>query len=399
MNNLELHFEIAELVEKFLDGRLNEDEFRRLKKWIGMSEKNKQLWMKLTDLPLIQEQLSFWEDRKSTYVQWRRLRKRINCSEGKKGKVSIMKTSLKYVAVLIGVILLGSLFWTQHRNSGNHSGGVTLDGSEIVPKGKIAQLVLSDGASINLREVVGQVFTEGDGTLVRNQENMLSYTATKSQQNEQLYNTLSVPRGGEYLVVLSDGTKVWLNAASSLKYPTRFGKNERRVILSGEAYFEVAKDLNRPFWVESGMGNVKVLGTKFNVSAYFDDPKERISLAEGSVLVERTKGEKVLLKPGYSAILEQENKSILVDKANIEAALSWKNAMFVFEDEQLGSIMMKLSRWYNVEIEYEDGVDTLFHFSGSVKRYEKISGILQLIEMTKKVKFELHGREVKVKLY
>ena len=162
----------------------------------------------------------------------------------------------------------------------------------------------------------------------------------------------------------------------------------------------MAKDAKRPFWVEAGKANVRVLGTKFNVNAYNDDDRERISLAEGSVLVEHINksGSSALLEPGYGAEIEQNKNNILVYKVNLESVLSWKNAMFIFDDESLGSIMKKLSRWYNVDVKYEDGVDARFHFTGRIQRYQDISNILHLIEMTNKVKFEVKGRAVKVAL-
>ena len=204
------------------------------------------------------------------------------------------------------------------------------------------------------------------------------------------------------MVELSDGTKVWLNAASSLRYPTQFNGKERKVYLTGEAYFEVAKDAAHPFMVKADRMDVTVLGTKFNVSSYPDDPIQRTALAEGSVLINDAgqlaeNGDGVMLKPGYEAAIRKNGRRIHVNKVNMEAALAWKNGMFIFDGESLGSMMRKLSRWYNVEVKYDDGVDTLFHFTGRIRRYEDITGILRLIELTGKVGFTLKDHELHVK--
>jgi ferric-dicitrate binding protein FerR (iron transport regulator) len=190
-----------------------------------------------------------------------------------------------------------------------------------------------------------------------------------------------------------------LNAASSLRYPTRFTGKVRKVFLSGEAYFEVAEDERHPFVVDAGNTNVTVLGTKFNISSYTNDPGQKITLAEGSVLVNEKRNDKnkgVVLKPGFEAVIRNNENNVRVNKANVEAALAWKNGMFIFDSESLGSLMRKLSRWYNVDVKYDDGVDTLFHFTGRIRRYEDIAGILHLIELTGKVKFSLRQHEIEI---
>ncbi len=273
----------------------------------------------------------------------------------------------------------------------------------ILPQGKVAQLILANGKKINLVDNHQEAITEKDGTKVRNDSSVLSYASGPGDlQVEKLYNTLVIPPGGEYRIVLSDGTKVWLNAASSLRYPTQFNGKERKVYLSGEAYFEVAKDAAHPFMVNADKMDITVLGTKFNVSSYPDDPIQKTALAEGSVLINDVgqsakKRDGVILKPGYEAVITKNDRAIQVNKVNVEAALAWKNGMFIFDSESLGSLMRKLSRWYNIEVKYDDGVDTLFHFTGRIQRYEEISGILHLIELTGKVGFTFKDNELHVK--
>lgn len=403
MERLRENFEISELIIKFLEKKLTEEELIVLKDWVDESEVHRQLWSRLTNPGYIESNLDFWR-RQKTGKYWSSLQKEI-MGKHELRRMRIRKT-IKYAAVFIGVVILGLAGWyvvNQDTNATSENVVASRPSdtpAEILPRGKVARLILGDGRSVNLTSAAGETIVESDGTKVHNDENMLQYTAAAKEYDRKLFNTLVVPRGGEYRITLADGTRVWLNAASSLRYPTKFDKNERRVVLKGEGYFEVAKDVARPFWVEAGNARVRVLGTKFNVSAYNDDSKEKISLEEGSVLVEHDDraGDKAMLEPGYGAEIDQNKQGIWVHKVNLESVLSWKNAMFVFDDESLGSIMKKLSRWYNVDVKYEDGVDTRFHFTGRIQRYEDISNILHLIEMTNKVRFEISGREVKVAL-
>lgn len=402
MGQLESHFEISELIVKFLEKRITAEEADKLKLWVEENEDHQKIWKHLTDPIYLDTNLKFWKEGKPEKY-WKKLEAEL--LGRKQLRQMRIRKSLKYAAVFLGLMAMGMAGRYLIRNgTGDHEAGFVatqeVKKEKIVPQGKVAQLILADGSSVNLRNTVGETIIEKDGTTVVNGENMLQYSAAENGGEKRLYNTLVTPRGGEYRITLSDGTKVWLNAASSLYYPTKFDKNERRVVLSGEGYFEVAKDATRPFWVETGEVKVRVLGTKFNVSAYKDDSKQRVSLAEGSVKVEYAEGhgKEAFLKPGYGADMEQNKENFWVHKVNLESVLSWKDAMFIFDDESLGSIMKKLSRWYNVDVKYEDGVDTRFHFTGRIQRYEDISNILHLIEMTNKVKFEIVGREVKVGL-
>lgn len=401
MKRLESPFEIAELVSRFLKGELSPDESEKLARWREESEVNRRLWRRLTDPDYLEDHLQYWrmQGGLSEYPEpW----KTKIAGKANRRKV-VFRTMRKYAAVVIIALAAGFFGW--HFFSGL-SRQYAINEHEadhrqvqIMPRGKVAQLVLGNGRVVDLTDSLGETLTEKDGTKVHNGSKMLYYTAAEENQGREVYNTLIVPRGGEYRVTLSDGTKVWLNAASSLRYPTQFGGKERRVFLSGEGYFEVAKDENHPFTVEAGHARIKVIGTKFNVSAYEDDGRERIALAEGAVLVGGgiNGGGQVVLKPGYGAVLKQGEEGIRVHPVNMEAALAWKNGLFVFDGESLGSIMKKLSRWYNVDIKYEDGVDTLFHFTGRIQRYENITGILHLIELTGKVHLEVQRHEVVVR--
>ncbi|CAL1518847.1 FecR domain-containing protein [Chitinophaga sp. MM2321] len=396
----ERYYEIAGLIGKFLRAELSSEEAAQLEAWVAESDENKKLWERLTNPLYLEEQVQYWESNKDKRIYWKRLSAKIT---GKQlpGRMVVHK-ALRYAAILLPFILICGAGWYFFSGQGQKE-TKALANVHILPQGKVAQLTLANGKKINLTDSLQEAITEKDGTKVRNHSSALSYVSGSGDlHTETLYNTLVTPRGGEYRIELSDGTKVWLNAASSLRYPTQFNGKERKVYLSGEAYFEVAKDAAHPFMVNADKMDITVLGTKFNVSSYPDDPIQKTALAEGSVLIngvgqsaEKSNG--VILKPGYEAVITKNDRKIQVNKVNIEAALAWKNGMFIFDSESLGSLMRKLSRWYNIEVKYDDGVDTLFHFTGRIRRYEEITGILHLIELTGKVGFTFKDNELHVK--
>jgi ferric-dicitrate binding protein FerR (iron transport regulator) len=408
MKHPETYFKIASLITKFLDGSLSSEESGVLNEWIDENKKHQILFEKLTSPDYLQDHLHYWEN-DNTAKQWELLEtalkeNRTNHSQETSVKVLIRK-SLRYAAMAVPVILLcGTGWYFVHYKNGKKGAdhpGSSLANVYIMPKGKVAQLVLGNGKVVNLNNSLKETITEKNGTKVNNGKNSLSYPNTNTKSKETIYNTLVVPRGGEYEVTLSDGTKVWLNAASSLRFPVQFNGNERKVFLTGEGYFEVSKDAAHPFVVNTNKMDVTVLGTSFDVSAYPDDPGERTVLNTGSVRVNTVEGiaglnDGVILKPGYEAVLSENENNLRTNTANMESVLAWKNGMFIFEGEPLGSIMRKLSRWYNVNVKFDNDTDTGLHFTGRIKRFENITGLLNLMELTGKVKFSVVGNEVVV---
>ena len=402
MKRSDHYFEIADLIGKSLQKELTREESEQLKAWIAESEEHRELWTRLTDPVYLESHLHNWnEGDKDLY--WEHLVREVSERRSKR-RVMVRKT-MRYAAVLLPLIIIAGTAWyvLGHR-TGNSVIESTdpLAGVHIMPQGKVAQLVLGNGTIVNLNDSLNEAITEKDGTKVHNGSSALSYISGSLQSSGRaIYNTLITPRGGEYQVILSDGTKVWLNAASTLRYPTQFTGESRKVFLSGEAYFEVVKNSKHPFVVHAGATDITVLGTKFNVSAYPDEVFQKTTLAEGSVQINETgqgsvNNKGVLLKPGFEAVINMGTNNININKANVEAALAWKNGMFIFDSESLGSIMRELARWYDVKVKYDEGVDTSFHFTGRIKRYKNITGILYLVEMTKKVTFSVEGNEVEV---
>lgn len=292
-------------------------------------------------------------------------------------------------AVLLMVIFGGLIFYLNPQIIGGSSQ------QDIAPGSPKAMLTLANGQVIVLNDAVSGKLAEqsgvridktGDGTLVYQMK--MQGSMQKSSENTS-FNSLSTPRGGQYQIVLPDGTKVWLNAASVLTYPAIFAGKERRVDLKGEAYFEVAKQ-NIPFVVKTLRQKVQVLGTHFNINAYTDEGKTSTTLLEGAVLVSSTGLSPVLLKPNEQAIVS--NNSLKVIPVEVEAAVAWKNDLFLFENADLKTVMRQIGRWYDLDIEYQGEIPKST-FNGKISRRLKLSKVLDVLKYYK-VNFILEGRKL-----
>ncbi len=403
-NELNISFEIAELITRYLKGAVSADEEKRLNSWINENEAHQIFWERIKDPAYLEKKLEYWKGRGSKSY-WKGLNGVLS-NKPNKHKLLLRKT-LRYAAVVFPFLLaLGAGWYFLKQNKGKEAivkTNIETDSVQIYPKGKVARLVMGNGAVVQLTDSLKEIIKGNEGTKVSNRGSTLHYLINRQADGSKVvYNTLITPRGGEYQLVLADGTKVWLNAASSLRYPTTFSGEKREVYLTGEAYFEVAPltpkgELRKPFVVKTKKGEIKVLGTKFNVSAYEEDGKDITTLAAGAVRVtSQDKKGGVRLRPGYEAVIKGNSDNIKVDKANIKTALAWKNGQFIFENEELGNIMRTLSRWYDVKVVYEEGVDSLLHFTGRIRKYENITDILEKLEKTHKIGFDVAGREVKV---
>jgi transmembrane sensor len=303
---------------------------------------------------------------------------------------------LKIAAVFIVVSLLAFLFLNRNAetNSNRQSGIVK---ATIVPGKNQAVLKLSDGKSILLEEVADGAITMNDNATGFEKKSglLVAKGADQAPNNTNEINMLETPKGGQYQVALPDGTKVWLNAETRLYFPTVFKPGERRVKLSGEAYFEVKHDTKNPFIVETSTGAaLRVLGTSFNVNAYQEDAHETTTLLTGSLQVTRNQSQ-ALLKPGQQAIVSTE-KIEDVQEVETSYAVAWKEGFFMFNREPIKAVMNKVARWYDVEVVYEGPV-TETRFWGTVSRFSQVSDVLQMLEATGRVHFTITGRKIYVK--
>ncbi|TCC96437.1 FecR family protein [Pedobacter hiemivivus] len=291
-------------------------------------------------------------------------------------------------AAMIVVAGIALFFYLQQLNPFQQTNKLA---SDLLPGKNNAVLTLANGQKIILNETANGEIAKQEGiSITKSEDGTIIYNIDpsvpekKAQSGVLLYNTISTPRGGKYQLNLPDGSKVWLNAASMLKFPVVFAVNERRVELTGEAYFEVAKNKHQPFHVKTTKQDVEVLGTHFNVSAYRDENEVKTTLLEGSVKIialskqsnAKTSAD-VILKPGEQARLVESQLSVA--KADIDEVMSWKNGMFEFNNCDLTSIMRQASRWYDVDVVYESEIPNV-KFSGEVSRNVNASAFLDMLK-------------------
>lgn len=300
------------------------------------------------------------------------------------------------VAAVLILIISGAYFLSTHPEGQKQLTRHKQTINDVSPGGNKALLTLADGSKIVLDTAVNGSLVKQGNTKVVKLNGQLAYTSSGAP-SEMLYNIISTPKSGQYQLILSDGTKVWLNSSSSLRFPTSFIGNERKVELSGEGYFEVVKNSKMPFRVELSNGmKVEVLGTHFNLMSYNDEEIVKTTLIEGKVKV--SKGiDYVMLAPNQQARLLKSNNDLSIDKSvDVNRVVAWKNGLFDFYNDNLSEIMKQLSRWYDVEIIYSSPINEQ-HFTGSIRREVNISQVLQMLKLAGGVDFTIDGKNIIVK--
>ncbi len=273
---------------------------------------------------------------------------------------------------------------------------------DIPPGTDGAILTLADGRQIVLDSAGNGELTRQGNTAIVKQGGRLAYTTTKNPEQQSLLNTLVIPRGRQYQLILPDGSHVWLNAASSIRYPAAFTGKERKVEITGEAYFEVAPDAAHPFLVKAGETEVDVLGTHFNIMAYDEENVVKTTLLEGAVKVTKAgasnllqPGQQAQLQPGQQAQLMKNTRGsaiVIVDDAPVDEAVAWKNGLFFFNRSSLQTVMRQIARWYDVKIVYEGEIPDM-EFGGKISRYNNISEVLKILELSK-VHFRIENKKI-----
>jgi transmembrane sensor len=268
-------------------------------------------------------------------------------------------------------------------------------GNNIGPGGNKAYLTLADGRKIFLSDAqTGKLADQGSATVSKTNDGSVRYDADDAAgESSARLNTITTPRGGVYHLTLADNTQVWLNAASSITYPVAFRGHERQVSITGEVYFEVAHHADKPFIVTGREQQVEVLGTHFNVNTYDNEPENKTTLLEGSVRITAGKSLKIL-KPGQQAVFSRNR--ILIKDANVNEAVAWKEGYFEFENIDIQSLMRQISRWYDVDVQF-DGPVSNETFTGRISRFKNISQILSIIQASQSVHLTISGRRIMVK--
>ncbi|MDR2283896.1 MAG: DUF4974 domain-containing protein [Sphingobacterium sp.] len=312
--------------------------------------------------------------------------------ESVKEKRSIKQIVLRWGSVAAVLALIGFATYTMYeRNPAVEiKDGTQVYNQDIPAGGNRATMLLSDGTTVELSEDKEEIIAVNGNYRYEDGTPLMEEAGTVQSA------VLRTPQGGQYRVVLSDGTKVWLNASSSLTYPTRFVGGKRQVTLVGEAYFEVAKDTKCPFEVINAGQVVEVLGTSFNIAAYPEEKTIKTTLLEGRVKIALPdNGMFKMLTPNQQSTTELGSSLIAVKTVDTESAVAWKNGYFMFDDEDFESIMKKVAKWYDVDIVYESRPQNIA-FIGTVSRSKNISEVLHALERTGKVKFKISGRKITV---
>lgn len=376
--------EINYLIDKYLNGTASSAEKGRLLRWYR--ESNEQVVEWPSSVP-----------NEDILVKERVL-------AGLKEQIRVQKTNNRgkfwlRVAASVAIILSTGLgFWYYHSERLPDSGIANSRFKNDIPHGgHKAILKLADGSEIILDNAgKGIVSQQGNVLVSKSADGQIVYEFTGASEAGNLLNTVSTPKGGEFQVVLSDGTRAWLNSGSSITFPAAFSGSERHVQIAGEVYFEVAKNKHKPFKVGLKDMEIEVLGTHFNVMAYEDEYNTATTLLEGSVKVKtlnsKTPESKILI-PGQQASLTHAHFDI--KKVDMEEVMAWKNGYFMFNNENIQSVMRKLSRWYNVEVEYEGNVANRAIW-GTVSRFQNASQVLTMLELTGVIRFKIEGRRITV---
>ena len=369
---------IENIIRDYLDGReLTPAELEYLSAWRKEDTKNERFFLKLQSLRqdgrLLQR---LGKESAATYVK---VRCRAENARRRSARLLLRRISVAAVAVIV-VAAAGWLLIPSRGDDPSRFAGNTMPGSSK------AVLHLADGTAIEIDASSADVI-ETDGSVITLDGGEISYSADGDAANIA-YNNISIPRSGEYKLTLSDGTQVWLNAESSLRYPQKFSGDERRVFLSGEAYFDVTENKAMPFVVETAEQTLTVLGTEFNVYAYPNEQKVLTTLLTGSVGVTANgASEQMMLVPGQQLQLDNATRLFSVKTVDVAEIGAWREGYFVIDDQTFEDVMLKLSRWYDVDFIFEDESARRLVFKGSIPKYEDLTAVLNIIQTVSPVRF------------
>lgn len=369
---------IEDLIYRVLSGEAGKAEREEFEEWLSASEEHQVFFRKVERAWHTGKYSLKWENVQASEA-WQALERK----HDRRRRNRVLRISWRVAAAVVVVVGTIFAFWQldQEREPGKVAQGTVVKAGESK-----AVLVLSTGEKIVLGESVSDLIWEG-GMSIRQEKEQINYDAKASDlAGEVVYNELIVPVGGEYRLLLSDGTMVYMNSESRLKYPVRFVGDRRVVELEGEAYFDVARDEKCPFIVRTNLVNVDVLGTSFNVMAYKVDNRTEVTLVKGKVNVSCGEARK-MLEPNQQFVLNNENGECVVREVNVNTFIDWKNGILNFDALPLGELSEKLGRWYGVKFFFTNEKLKQLKFSGAVKKYNDIHYILSLIEATTNVTF------------
>ena len=386
MENLEKGIEVSRLIVKYLQGCISPEEKVMLDKWLEESSENREIYHRVQGRVNREERQRIIR-KLNKRAAWERVDRNT-----KKYRHPILRRCMKYAAtIVLPLFMVGVGFYLIRDKEEIHPVAEMVKISPGVTK---AELVLADGHKVVLgTETIDSLVSE-EGVNIVKDGNGVSYLGNK-EEGDLAYNIMRVPRGGEFKVRLQDGTLVYMNSETELKYPVRFVGKERRVYLSGEAYFELQRDTTKPFIVVMNGNEVRVLGTEFNVRSYEDEKCQFTTLVAGKVLLTTHDHRCIELLPNEQGIVDPQGD---IRKEQVDVALytAWKDGNFVFRKQSLEHIMEIVERWYDLKVTFEDEWCKQVSFSGNVERYDDFSKLAEMLEATGSVKFRIKNNEIYV---
>ena len=378
------------LLDKYISGEASLEEEQQLLNFYSSFGKS--------DVTPSEPEFSLLEDK-----MFSRVTEHIDLPEPIKRNFGGIFTKISIAATLIVATTTALYFYNKPKQIEPESFAEINTKNDIAPGNDKAILTLADGSRISLDDAAkGFVASQGNTSITKTEDGQIVYEKNedgiKKLNGVLAANTIQTPKGGRYTISLPDGSRVWLNSASSLTYPTTFASSERKVKLTGEAYFEIAKNKKVPFRVESNNQVVEVLGTHFNINSYEDEAFIKTTLLEGSVriILNSSSPNAKLLKPGQQSLTSVSESGIKVQNTDTEKAIAWKNGYFKFKNTPIKDIMREIERWYDVELVY-DGKLAPDEFTGYISNDVKISSVLKMLEESGGIKFTVKGRKLKVK--
>lgn len=388
---------LKQLIHKYLENEISQEEYNEL--WLLLqSYPNEE--------PLDEELFKLWQSAKNAesiiepavWEQKMQMGKEMLKATNKEADAAVRPSFIrKYrwmaaAAVFLLVATSVVISITNNKKEVYTNNNKQVPKQDRLPGGDRAVLTLSDGRTIVLDSAGnGMLAQQGGTSIIKKNDGQLEYNTATGASTEIAYNLLQTPKGGQYKITLPDGSKVWLNAASSLKYPVAFVGNERKVQISGEVYFEIEKDAAKPFKVQLNNMEVEVLGTHFNVNGYEDEESVNTTLLEGKVKVQAASATK-FLAPGQQAQLKTTGNIAVTSNVNLDEVVAWKEGNFQFENADIKTVMRQLARWYDVEVSYKGNINQ--HFVGSISRNVNLTQVLSMLQLTGAVKFKIEGKQL-----
>lgn len=387
MDDFKEYYRIADWIFQDLAGTITPEERNRLEAWLQEDVQHPEIYARIVQRVERGEKLRSWRYEPSVKADWEKVRSELRARKSLKISLRPLYRYAAVIVLLVGVAMV--LFRLKEEQTEPQLVNTNL--AEVIKSGTSrAVLTLASGEKVVLEETATDSI-QADGTLIEKKEGGLSYQSVESThvQEKEVYNVLSIPNGGEYKLTLSDGTQVWVNSASELKYPVKFIGDSRVVYIKGEAYFEVSENPGKPFIVKTTHNmEIKVLGTHFNVSAYEEDPVIATTLAQGKVVVSDGR-QSVGLVPNQQALFEKNSESFTRRNVDAYQYLSWKDGKFIFEEETLENIMERLSRWYDIQVFFKGNAIRNLRFSGDLEKYEDFSTAIRMLEKVSRIQVEI----------